>query len=93
MMREDVDIENVLRRALARAGIVLGYDHACRRKGCGYSMHHADAELRLCPSCNMKLWPKAPGPEDSFPRPPSHDRQPAANGRSEPGRRAADPPP
>jgi hypothetical protein len=59
MMREDVDIENVLRRALARAGIVLGYDHACRRKGCGYSMHHADAELRLCPSCNMKLWPKA----------------------------------
>src|SRR5450631_397294 len=33
MMKEDVDTENVLRRALARAGIVLGYDHACRRKG------------------------------------------------------------
>ena len=58
MMREDVDIENVLRRALARAGIVLGYDHACRRKGCGYSMHHDDGELRNCPTCHMKLWPK-----------------------------------
>ena len=58
MMREDVDIENVLRRALARAGIVLGYDHACRRKGCGYSMHHDDGELRTCPTCHMKLWPK-----------------------------------
>jgi integrase len=58
MMKEDVDIENVLRRALARAGIVLGYDHACRRKGCGYSMRHDDAELRNCPTCNMKLWPK-----------------------------------
>ena len=58
MMREDVDIENVLRRALARAGIVLGYDHACHRKGCGYSMRHDDDELRNCPTCNMKLWPK-----------------------------------
>jgi integrase len=58
MMKEDVDTENVLRRALARAGIVLGYDHACRRKGCGYSMRYDDAELRNCPTCNMKLWPK-----------------------------------
>jgi integrase len=59
MMREDVDIENVLRRALGRAGIVLGYEHRCRRKGCGYSAPADDAELRLCPTCNMKLWPKA----------------------------------
>ena len=59
MMREDVDIENVLRRALARAGIVLGYDHVCRRKGCGFSVPADDAELRRCSKCNMKLWPKA----------------------------------
>ena len=59
MMREDVDIENVLRRALGRAGIVLGYEHVCRRKGCGHSARHEDPELRLCPTCNMKLWPKA----------------------------------
>jgi integrase len=59
MMREDVDIENVLRRALGRAGIVLGYQHVCRRKGCGHSAQHQDPELRLCPTCSMKLWPKA----------------------------------
>jgi integrase len=59
MMREDVDTENVLRRALGRAGIVLGYDHICRRKGCGKHVAADDGELRLCPDCNMKLWPKA----------------------------------
>ncbi|HXJ21003.1 MAG TPA: site-specific integrase [Polyangia bacterium] len=58
MMREDVAIENVLRAALGRAGIVLGYEHVCRRKGCGYAQNHDDPELRHCPTCNMKLWPK-----------------------------------
>jgi integrase len=59
MMREDVDIENVLRRALGRAGIVLGYHHVCRRKRCGFSVRADDADLRQCTICNMKLWPKA----------------------------------
>jgi hypothetical protein len=49
----------VLRRSLGRAGIVLGYDHICRRKGCGKHVAADDGELRLCPDCNMKLWPKA----------------------------------
>jgi hypothetical protein len=35
-MRSDVHLEGVLRRALARAGIVLGYVHVCRKKGCGH---------------------------------------------------------
>jgi len=59
MMREAVDIENVLRRSLEREGIVLGYEHVCRRKGWGHSARHADPEFRLCPTCGMKLWPKA----------------------------------
>jgi hypothetical protein len=33
---EEVNLEDVLRRALARAGVVLGYAHVCRRKGCGH---------------------------------------------------------
>jgi hypothetical protein len=41
-----------LRRALARAGIVEGRTHVCRRKA-------RDAEPRRCPRCSMKLWPKA----------------------------------
>ncbi len=51
--------EDVLRRALKRAGIVTGYKHKCRRKGCGHEEPHADADPRRCPRCDFLLWPKA----------------------------------
>jgi integrase len=51
--------EDVLRRALKRAGIVTGYTHVCRRKTCRYSEEREDAEIRPCPRCGFKLWPKA----------------------------------
>jgi integrase len=57
MMPDTVQLQMVLRRALHRAGIVLFYIHKCRRKGCGHSERAADAELRRCPKCRMKLWP------------------------------------
>jgi len=44
---------------MGRAGLVRGYQHVCRRKGCGHEEQVEDAKLRLCPSCKMKLWPKA----------------------------------
>jgi len=50
--------EDVLRRALKRAGVVTGYTHVCRRKGCCYSEERRDAEIRPCPRCGYKLWPK-----------------------------------
>jgi len=59
MMRRDVPLEDVLRRALGRAGIVTGYRHVCRRKGCGHSETAPDAAPRKCPTCSMSLWPKA----------------------------------
>lgn len=58
MMSKDVDLEAILRRALARAGIVQGYRHVCRRKGCTHTEQHPDAAAR-CPSDGMKLWLKA----------------------------------
>src|SRR5580658_1643541 len=58
-MRPDVALEGVLRRALARAGIVLGYRHVCRAEGCGHVQAAADAALRRCPTHKFKLWPKA----------------------------------
>ncbi len=58
MMREDVDLVGVLRRAMGRAGIVIGYEHVCRRKGCRYSKKTPDAALRRCPMDGRKLWPK-----------------------------------
>ncbi len=51
--------EDVLRRALKRAGIVTGCKHKRRRKGCGHEEAHADANPRRCPRCDFLLWPKA----------------------------------
>jgi integrase len=58
-MREDVKLELVLRRALARAGLVLGYEHVCRRKGCGHRERATDGAIRRCPKDRYKLWPRA----------------------------------
>jgi integrase len=59
MMRQDVALEGVLRRALGRAGIVKGYQHVCRKKGCGHVERAADAVQRRCPQHKHLLWPKA----------------------------------
>jgi len=56
------DPEKVLRRALARAGLVERYDHLCRRCKSRETPHierHPDASLRRCPASSAKLWPKA----------------------------------
>ncbi len=55
----DVRLQDVLRRAMKRAGLVVGYDHRCRRKGCGFSERKPDAEAGRCPRCQMRLWPVA----------------------------------
>ena len=31
----------------------------CRRKGCGHEQEEKDKTQRLCPKCEMKLWPRA----------------------------------
>jgi Phage integrase family len=55
---EDLQPEDILRRALERAGIVTSYTHVCRRKTCRYAEERGDCELRPCPKCDYKLWPK-----------------------------------
>jgi len=59
MMAENVRLQHVLRRALSRAGIVTGFEHVCRRRGCGYVQTASNGELRRCPKDGRKLWPKA----------------------------------
>src|SRR5713226_5089998 len=68
----EADPQKILRHALARAGIVEGYEHRCR--WCKYSVRAADNECRYCPNCVKRtdgrgnplipprgrmLWPKA----------------------------------
>ena len=47
----------MLRRAMARAGLVTGYVHKCRRPGCQHAVAAPDRALRRCPSHAARLWP------------------------------------
>jgi len=62
MLDERTKLEHVLRRAMARAGLVTHYEHVCRRckhEGRPHTEKHDDAELRRCQTCGMKMWPRA----------------------------------
>ncbi len=59
MRGRHVELEDVLRRAMGRAGIVKGYSHACRGKGCGHTEDAPDANARTCPACGRGLWAKS----------------------------------
>jgi predicted Zn-ribbon and HTH transcriptional regulator len=81
-----------LRRALKRAGVVEGYRHICRRKGCGFEELRPAAEEARCPKCNMRLW-VSPIPRKLRFYDLPHPRDAAPEGRRGPGRRAAQPRP
>jgi len=59
----DVDLVKVLRRAIAAAGFLEGWDHVCRRCKAGgvegHTTRHPDDGERRCERCNMRLWPRA----------------------------------
>ncbi len=63
MRTDQSDPQKVLRTALARAGMVEGYEHVCRRCKArgrqGHTTRHPDSALRRCGQCGMKLWPRA----------------------------------
>jgi hypothetical protein len=63
MRSKEADPAAILRRAMGRAGLVQGYDFVCRRcKARGLEPHtwrYADNGERRCPTCTMRLWPKA----------------------------------
>lgn len=51
--------EIILRASLARAGLVVGYDHTCRgcrKEGTPHVERHQDPALRFCPTCSAALW-------------------------------------
>jgi integrase len=61
---EGTNAEVTLRRALARAGIVTGYSHICRRKGCGTRESHPDAANRKCAAMMEVKNPKKDEPKE-----------------------------
>ena len=59
MHSHELPLQDVLRRALGRAGLVKGYQHVCRRKGCAFTEVRPDNLAKPCPKCSFRLWPKA----------------------------------
>jgi integrase len=53
------NLKAVLRRAMGRAGIVDGYEHRCRKGGCGYVEKATDKANRRCPNDGRALWIRA----------------------------------
>ncbi len=49
-------LQNVLRRALRRAGIILGYRHKCRKSGCRHVEATTDDTIRRCPTDGNLMW-------------------------------------
>jgi integrase len=52
----DTNLKAVLQRALGRAGIVDGYEHRCRKPGCGHVELASDDRNRHCPKDGRALW-------------------------------------
>jgi integrase len=50
-------LEDVLRSAMSRAGVVTSYIHKCRRSGCGHQEMAPDSAQRRCLKCTFKLFP------------------------------------
>ena len=56
MYPDTTKLEPVLRRALRRAGIIVGYRHKCRKQGCGHVEAAADSMIRRCPTHRHLMW-------------------------------------
>ena len=65
MRTPESDPQIVLRRALSRAGFVVGYEFVCRRCKAAGRPGHTTSSRKLpegspaCAACGMKLWPRA----------------------------------
>ena len=58
MLSRHTLLEEMLRRSLARAGIVERYVYVCRRRHCCFSSERKSKDLQRCPNDGSKLWPK-----------------------------------
>jgi integrase len=47
--------EDILRRAMKRAGVVEGWDHKCRRRSCKHVIRRPDDARTFCPKCRKTM--------------------------------------
>ena len=56
--RHDTKLQKTLRRAMAKAGLVVAFSHSCRTKKCGHRERRRDANPAACPWCGKTLFAK-----------------------------------
>ena len=61
-----MDASSIVRKAVRDAGLIEGYDHKCRRKGCGFRERRADGAEGRCPRCRYRLMPIPVGQRITF---------------------------
>ena len=66
MRTKDLDASSIVRKAVRDAGLLVGYDHKCRRKGCGFRERRDDAKEGRCPRCGYRLMPIPVGQKITF---------------------------
>jgi len=54
MHSREVNINQRIATALKAAGLVVGYDHKCRR--CGFKERRSSSAVTKCPACRFTLW-------------------------------------
>ncbi len=57
MRTKNQDAANIVRKAVRDAGLIQGYEHKCRRKGCRFHERRADGAESRCPRCRYRLMP------------------------------------
>jgi excisionase family DNA binding protein len=61
MHSRNLHVNERIRTALKAAGIIVGYDHKCRR--CGFKVRRTSSAVTKCPECGFALW-VSPVPKD-----------------------------
>jgi len=58
MHKRDVAADKILRSAMGPAGVVVAYQHRCRRHRCGFNEERQTCEPSRCPRCGFALYAK-----------------------------------
>ncbi len=61
MHSRNLHVNERIRTALKAAGIIVGYDHKCRR--CRFNVRRTSSAVTKCPQCGFALW-VSPVPKD-----------------------------
>ena len=79
MHSRNLHVNERIRTALKAAGIIVGYDHKCRR--CSFKIRRRSSAVTKCPECGFALWVSPVPKEHRHSQAQAHDRHAPLEGR------------